>query len=48
MPRIIRPDLLMVPEPADLEKKKEEEIKKAIKRIKELKKARKREKRNKR
>jgi len=45
MPRVIRPDYLMIPDAADLERKKKEEIKKAIERIKEQKKLRKKEER---
>jgi S-adenosylmethionine hydrolase len=44
MPRVIRSDYLIVPDAADLERKKKEEIKKAIERIKEQKKLRKKNK----
>jgi len=43
MPRIIREDYLMIPDAADLERKKKEEIKMAVERARELKKKRKRE-----
>jgi len=43
MPRIVRPDYLMVPDAADLERKKKEELKKAIEKLKGKKKLRKKE-----
>jgi len=44
MPRIVRSeDYLMVPDAADLERKKKEEIKMAVERARELKKIKKRE-----
>ena len=44
MPRIVRPDYLMIPDAADLEREKKEKLKKAIEKIKEQKKLRKKEK----
>jgi hypothetical protein len=41
---VIRPDYLMIPDAADLERKKKEELKKAIQKLREIKKLRKKEK----